>query len=168
MVDAFEPPRLLALGARRHAGGGPEGVLTDPEGNPFRVAEEPATYGGTGPLAALTLDSADPERDVAFWAWLTGWTEVTESDRVVRVLRHRSGRGPVLELQPEQNPQGATKNRLHLDVRLEAGESQDAAAEGIAERGGDVLRVDWGELPWWPSTDPSGNEFCVLPVSSGA
>ncbi|QIK68041.1 VOC family protein [Nocardioides sp. HDW12B] len=163
-----EVERLLALGARRRADGASEDVLTDPEGNPFRLAEEAASYAGTGPLAAVTLDSADTDRDVAFWAWLTGWTEVPALGPGTRTLRHPSGRGPALELRPERNPQGASKNRMHLDVRLEAGEVQDDAADGIAARGGDVLRVDWGELPWRPYTDPSGNEFCVLPVSSGA
>ena len=158
-----EVERLLALGARRLEDAS-EARVADPESNPFHVTDETTAYAGSGPIAALTLDSADPERDLAFWGWLTGWTEVGE--REVATLRHPSGRGPVLELRPERSPQGTTKNRLHLDVRLEPGESQEVVAQGIVERGGDVLRVDWGELPWRPYTDPSGNELCVLPVAS--
>jgi hypothetical protein len=78
-------------------------------------------------------------------------------------------RGPLLELCPEPSPKGAAKNRLHLDVRLEAGEDADDVATGIAERGGrEQFHPEWGELPWRFYTDPSGNEFCVLPAASHA
>ena len=42
-------------------------VLADPEGGAFCVMEERAAYVGTGPIAALPLDSADPARDAEFW-----------------------------------------------------------------------------------------------------
>jgi hypothetical protein len=108
-------------------------VLADPEGNPCCVMEERAVYADTGPVAALPLDSADPERDALFWSWLTGWTRAAG---VTPSLRHPSLRGLLLELCPEESRKGATKNRLHLDVRLEAGDDPDAVAAGIAERGG--------------------------------
>jgi len=162
--------RLLALGARpADAGleGGPEdaarAVLTDPEGNVCGLLDERDAAPGTGPLAALTLDSADPDRDVAFWSWLTGWTAVPGAPRS---LRHPSGLGPVLRLRPEAVPKGPTKNRLHLDVRLEAGEDPDEVAAAVARRGGRELHLGWGELPWRHHADPSGNEFCVLPARS--
>jgi hypothetical protein len=160
-----EVDRALALGARHldiGQGDVPWVVLADPEGNPFCVMEERPAYADSGPVAALPLDSADPDRDAEFWAWLTGWTAVRGP--ASRSLRHPSLRGPVLELCPEEGPKGAAKNRLHLDVRLEAGEEPDRVESAILERGGDVLRVDWGELPWRSYTDPSGNEFCVLPA----
>ena len=139
-------------------------VLADPEGNPCCVMEDRAAYADTGPLAALPLDSADPDTDAEFWSWLTGWVEVTGV--APRSLRHPSLRGPLLELCPEVAPKGATKNRLHLDVRLDAGDDPDAVAVGIAERGGRELHPSWGELPWRLYADPSGNEFCVLPARS--
>jgi len=41
----------------------------------------------------------------------------------------------------------------------------DVVEAGIAERGGTRLHhPEWGELPWRSYTDPSGNEFCVLPA----
>jgi hypothetical protein len=83
----------------------------------------------------------------------------------LRSLRHPSLLGPLLELCPERAPKGPTKNRLHLDVRLETGDDPDGVAASIAERGGGKLhRPEWGELPWRSYTDPSGNEFCVLPA----
>lgn len=159
--------RLLALGAG-HAdigqGDVPWVVLADPEGNPFCVMEERATYADVGPLAALPLDVADPDRDLAFWSWLTGWMPVEGGDPAPPALRHPSLRGPVLELCPETAPKRQDKNRMHLDVRLEPGDDADMVADGIAERGGRELRPDWGDLPWRVFQDPSGNEFCVLPA----
>jgi catechol 2,3-dioxygenase-like lactoylglutathione lyase family enzyme len=67
--------RLLDLGAEHvdtGRGAVPRVVLADPEGNAFRVVER-EDHRGTGPIAALPLDSADPERDAAFWAGTTGW-----------------------------------------------------------------------------------------------
>jgi hypothetical protein len=156
--------RLLALGAT-HADIGqgqvPWVVLADPQGNPFCVMEERAAYVDTGPLAALPLDVADPDRERRFWAWLTGWVPVEGSGLLS--LQHPSRRGPLLELAPEMEPKGPAKNRVHLDVRLEPGDDADAVAREIADRGGRELHFDWGDLPWRHFADPSGNEFCVLP-----
>lgn len=157
--------RLLGLGARHldiGQGDVPWVVLADPAGNPCCVMEERATYADTGPIAALPLDSADPVRDAEFWSWLTGWTE--SPGLAPRSLRHPSMKGPLLELCSEPSPKGTARNRLHLDVRLEAGDDPDGVAAGIAERGGHELHPGWGELPWRSYADPSGNEFCVLPA----
>lgn len=165
--QAEQVERLLALGARHLDIGQrdvPWVVLADPEGNACCVLEDRAEYAGSGPLAALPLDSADPDRDAAFWAWLTGWTDVPGT--ALRSLRHPSGRGPLVELCPERAAKGPAKNRLHLDVRLEAGDDADDVAAGIAERGGRELHLGWGDLPWRHYTDPSGNELCVLPARS--
>lgn len=156
--------RLLGLGAR-HAdigqGDVPWVVLADAEGNPFCVVEEREAYVDTGPIAALPLDSADPERDGELWGWLTGWAPAPGAAPVS--LRHPSGLGPLLELCDEAQPKGPGKNRLHLDVRLEPGEYPDQVARGIAERGGREVDYGWGTLPWRLYVDGSGNEFCVLP-----
>jgi hypothetical protein len=157
--------RLLGLGARRldiGQGDVPWVVLADPEGNPCCVLEAHAAYADTGPLAALPLDSAEPDRDAQFWSWLTGWTDAVGV--APRSLRHPSLLGPFLELRPEHTTKARAKNRLHLDVRLEPGEDPDAVAASIAERGGRRLQPERVELPWRIYADPSGNEFCVLPA----
>lgn len=164
-AQAEQVQRLLALGARHldiGQGDVPWVVLADPDGNPFCVMEDRPEYVDTGPVAALPVDSADPDRDAVFWSWLTGWTDVVAS--APRALRHPSRRGPLLELCPESEPKGTGKNRLHLDVRLEAGDDPDEVAAGIAQRGGRELHPAWGDLPWRVYTDPSGNELCVLPA----
>jgi predicted enzyme related to lactoylglutathione lyase len=165
--QAAEVDRLLLLGARHldiGQGDVPWVVLADPEGNPFCVMEERAAYIDSGPVAALPLASADPDRDADFWSWLTGWTEARSA--APRSLRHPSRRGPLLELCAQRAPKGPTKNRLHLDVRLELGEDPDQVAAAVTKRGGWELHPQWGELPWRLYADPSGNEFCVLPASS--
>ena len=157
--------RLLGLGARHLDIGQrdvPWVVLADPEGNPFCVMEDRAAYVGTGPVAALPLESADPDRDAAFWTWLTGWVEV--GGYAPRSMRHPSLRGPLFELCLQRSAKGTAKNRVHLDVRLEADDDADGVTAGILARGGAALhRPQWGDLPWRSFTDPSGNELCVLP-----
>ncbi len=157
--------RLLGLGARHLDIGQrdvPWVVLGDPESNPFCVMEDRAVYVDTGPIAALPLDSADPDRDVVLWAWLTGWTAAPGA--APHSLRHPSRRGPLLELCPEEVPKGDGKNRIHLDIRLEAGDDTDEIVRGIDERGGREVFHDWGDLPWRVFVDGSGNEFCLLPA----
>jgi predicted enzyme related to lactoylglutathione lyase len=157
--------RALALGASHldiGQGTVPWVVLADPEGTPFCVMEERPEYGTSGAIAAMPLDSADPARDAAFWAEVSGWVPV--GSPTSGVLRHPSGRGPLLELCPEPGPKTAGKNRLHLDIRLEAGDDSDAVLARVIELGGTVVRHDWGELPWQVVTDPSGNELCLLPA----
>ena len=156
--------RLIGLGARHldiGQGDVPWVVLADVEGNPFCVMEDRAEYVDTGPIAALPLDSSDPDRDAELWSWLTGWTPVPGAGLLS--LRDPSRRGPLLELCPELAPHGPGKNRLHLDVRLERGDDADEVARGIAERGGSEFNPDWGDLPWRSYLDGSGNVFCVLP-----
>jgi hypothetical protein len=140
-------------------------VLADPEGNPFCVMEERPEYATSGPLAALPLDSADPARDAAFWAELSGWQPV--SSAMPAALRHPSGRGVLLELcqEPSTAPPGL-KSRLHLDIRLETGDDEDAVVARVVELGGREFDADWGELPWRVVTDPSGNVLCLLPARS--
>lgn len=158
--------RLLAIGATPldiGQGDVPWTVLADVEDNPFCVMEDRPEYTGTGPIAALPIDSSDPERDATFWSWLTGWARLPGVPAPWAAVRHPSLRGPLLELGPEDQPKGAAKNRMHLDVRPEADDDPDAVVAGILERGGRELDHDWGDLPWRVFLDPSGNEFCVLP-----
>jgi hypothetical protein len=167
--QAAEVERLLGLGAQHLDIGQrdvPWVVLADPEGNPCCVMDDREVFAGTGPIVALPLDSADPDRDTAFWSWLTGWTDATGG--TTGALRHPSQRGFYLALCQEPAPKGDVKNRMHLDVRLETGDDPDDVAAQIAEHGGRELQLGWGDLPWRHYADPSGNEFCVLPAPSGS
>jgi hypothetical protein len=157
--------RLLGLGATPAdigQGDVPWAVLADPEGNAFCVMEDREAYCGTGPIAALPLDSADPERDAAFWAGITGWVPFDGVAGLVS-LRHPSGAGPLLELCPEPEPRRG-KSRLHLDVRADH-EDGDPVPRVTGMGARQLTRQ--GELPWIVFADPSGNEFCVLPPPRG-
>ena len=156
--------RLLSLGATRAdigQGDVPWVVLADPDGNAFCVMEERAAYRGTGPIAALPLDSADPERDGAFYAALTGWVPAEGVGLVS--LRHPSLRGPLLEVCPEHGPK-VRQNRTHLDVRPEPGGPDQAGMVELAlSLGATRATEDWAQgHSWVVMRDPSGNEFCVL------
>ncbi len=152
--------RLLDLGAE-HAdigqGAVPWTVLVDPEGNAFCVLEDREVHRDTGPVAALPLDSADPDRDAAFWTEITGWTPWAQTPGAT-ALRHPSGVGPLLELCHEPEPKRG-KNRLHLDVRPDAGD--DHIVERVLARGATPLTGS-SDHPWRVFADPSGNEFCIL------
>ena len=156
--------RLLGLGARHldiGQGDVPWVVLADPEGHAFCVMEERAAYRDTGPVAAVPVRGDDAERDAAFWASLTGWEPYDGS--APASLRHPSGRGAILEFFPGSGPKEG-KNRLHLDVRLEPGEEPSAVVARVVAQGARPVEHDWGSLPWTVLTDPSGNEFCILPA----
>lgn len=152
--------RLLALGAR-HADVGqgqvPWVVLEDPGGGAFCVVPERDAHAGAGPVAALLLDSADPARDAAFWAEITGWVPTRSTGDAV-ALHHPGGAGPRLELWPEPEPKRG-KNRVHLDVRREDGDGD--VLEHLLDLGATSLSAP-GDHPWLVFADPSGNELCVL------
>lgn len=115
-------------------------------------------------LVEIALESADVERDLAVWTWLTAWAPVPGG------LRHPSGAGPLLRIVPESAPAGPLKNRAHLDLRLSAENDPDAAAAELVRRGGREVTDD-PTLPWRVFEDPSGNVLCMLaapPVSDGA
>ena len=165
--------RLTTLGAApADVGQGdvPWFVLTDPEGGAFCVMEDrPAYRSCSGPVAALPLDSADPERDAAFYAAVTGWVPAPElAEEGFAVLRHPAGVGPLLELCPEPEAKRG-KNRIHLDVRRDPDDADDAdgTVARLRDLGATSLSAP-GDLPWLVFADPSGNELCVLsPAGSG-
>ncbi len=161
--------QVLSLGGRHLDIGQrdvPWVVMADPEGNPFCVMEARPEYAVSGPLSSLPLDSADVERDTRFWSELSGWVPAESS--MSSALRHPSGRGVLLELCPELSPKPAdAKNRVHLDLRLEASDDADEAVTRILDLGGSEFHHDWGDLPWRVFRDPSGNEVCLLPARQG-
>ena len=131
--------RLLGLGATPadiRQGDVPWVVLADPEGNTFCVMDEREAYRGTGALASLVLEGADPERDADFWAVATGWERV--SGLTAASLRHPSGSGPLLEFLPESGPKRG-KNRMHLDVR--PGPDDGPVAAAVEDVGEDVAQL---------------------------
>jgi len=153
--------RLLGAGARRAdigQGDVPWEVLADPEGMLFCVLEPRPVYAGTGAVAAVVLQAADPESLADFWSAATGWQR---SDTELVALRSPSG-GPFLELSPVSSSASGSGHRLHLDVRPRPGCPQDDEVARLRALGAAPLDVGQGDVPWVVLSDPEGNPFCVL------
>jgi len=136
-------------------------VLADPEGNEFCILEPREVYAGTGPVAAIVMDCADPAAEARFWAQAAGWPVTQAADNIVG-LRSLSGAGPFLELL--RVPGGSTvKDRLHPDVAPFRGETVAAEAARLVRAGASPADVGQGdEVTWTVLADPEGHEFCVL------
>ena len=155
--------RLLSLGATRAdigEGDVPFEVLADPEGNEFCVLEPRPVYAGTGPVAAVVVDSADPVSQARFWSRAAGWVPHQE-DANFASLRSPSEVGPFLEFL--RTPDAKTvKDRIHLDVRPYPGEDHLAEASQLRDLGAVPADIGQGDVSWVVLADPEGNEFCVL------
>ncbi|MEO3875276.1 VOC family protein [Nonomuraea sp. B12E4] len=155
--------RLKELGATpADVGQGdvPWAVLADPEGNVFCVLEPREIYQGTGPIAAVVVDCADPRAMARFWDEALDWTLHEVTDDHAR-LRSAKGVGPYLEF---LRTSGAKPmwNRVHLDLLPFPMEDQKAEVARLRALGATDADVGQGDVPWKVLADPEGNEFCVL------
>ncbi len=155
--------RLRELGARPAdigQGDVPWVVLADPEGNEFCVLEPREVYAGTGPVAAILIDCADPAGLAQFWAEAAGWP-VAYAEAHICGLRSPAGTGPYLEfLRSDDRKQ--VKDRLHPDVAPHRGEDPAAEVARLRRLGAVPADVGQGDVSWTVLADPEGNEFCVL------
>ena len=156
--------RAVELGGRPAdigQGDVPWAVMADPEGNEFCVLEPREEYRGTGPVAAIVTDCADPMALAQFWAAAASW-RIERADEHFAGLRSPAGVGPYLEFLRVPGEK-AVKNRWHPDVAPQRGE--DAASEVARLRGAGATPADvgqGGQVSWTVLADPEGNEFCVL------
>jgi hypothetical protein len=161
--QAAQVTRLLSLGAARAdvgQGDVPWEVLADPEGNEFCVLEPRPVYAGTGPVAAVVVDCADPVAQARFWSRAAGWVP-QQVDAGFAALRSPSETGPFLEFL--RTPDTKTvKNRIHPDVRPYPGEDYLDEARQLRDLGAVPADVGQGNVRWVVLADPEGNEFCVL------
>lgn len=140
----------------------------------------------------VTLDCADPHELAAWWAETLGWELEPTDEGFIRQMieagqateadtRQWRGElwwesGAALRLPDagavagcrrmlcQKVPEGKTvKNRMHLDLRVEAaGGDLDAAREALLARGAAFLyEASQGPFRWYTMTDPEGNEFCL-------
>ena len=155
--------KVLGLGAARvdiGQGDVPWVVLADPEGNEFCVLEPRTGYRDTGPVAAVVIDSPDPEAGAGFWALAAGW-EPHAGEPDFWSLRSPAGAGPFLEFLRSADPK-VVKNRLHVDVAPPSGGDVRAEAARLAGAGARPVDIGQGQVSWVVLADPQGNEFCVL------
>jgi predicted enzyme related to lactoylglutathione lyase len=161
--QAAQVARLTGLGARPAdigQGDVPWVVLADPEGNELCVLDPREEYAGTGAVAAIVVDAADPAALARFWAEAAGWSLV-ETTGWSASLRAPSGTGPFLELIKVPDPK-RVKNRLHLDVAPYRGDDHAAEVARLRDLGATPADVGQGDVPWVVLADPEGNELCVL------
>jgi hypothetical protein len=158
--------RLLAAGASRVDVGQadvPWVVLADPEGNELCVLEPREEHAGSGPLAAVVVDAADPAGLAPFWAAASGWPQDDRDDGVVS-FRPPGAAGPALELVlVPVTDRKVAKNRVHVDVAPFAGDDHAAEVARLVALGAHPVDVGQGpDVTWEVLADPEGNELCVL------
>ncbi|MFD8008802.1 VOC family protein [Streptomyces sp. NPDC058955] len=135
-------------------------VMADPEGNEFCVLEPRPVYRGTGPIAAVVVDCADPREMARFWGAATDWTVHEVTDEVAS-LRSARGVGPYLEFIRTPDAKSVW-NRVHLDVRPYPGDDPAAEEARLRALGATDPDFDGASVPWTVLADPEGNEFCLL------
>ncbi|MER7454239.1 VOC family protein [Nocardia beijingensis] len=159
--------RALALGARSiniGQGAVPWAVLADPEGNEFCVLEPREEYVDTGSVAAIVVDTRDPQRLAEFWSAATGWPSTRRGERLAG-LRAPTGLGSWLEF--VRTPDAGTgRTRLRLD--LTSFPADDRAAEVARLHAAGATSIDRGAPVPDRDTDlvladPELNEFRLLP-----
>jgi predicted enzyme related to lactoylglutathione lyase len=111
-------------------------------------------------LHHVVVDTHDLPGLARFWAQVLGWSVLSE--REGEVVIGPSVDAPVgMCFMPSPDAK-QTKNRLHLDLTVEA-DQREAEVERILGLG--ARRVDIGQRgdeSWDVFADPEGNEFCVV------
>ncbi|AVH22562.1 VOC family protein [Nocardia cyriacigeorgica] len=154
--------RAMALGARAvdiGQGAVPWTVLADPEGNEFCVLEPREEYVDTGAVAAIVVDTFDPQRLAQFWSVASGWP-ISRAGSPVTGLRSPTGLGSWLEfVETSEAKQG--RNRLRLDVAAFPADDPTAEVARLRAAGARTIEPSGAE-PGLPLADPETNEFYLL------
>lgn len=111
---------------------------------------------------AIDLDVADKERAATFWCAVLGYERFGSAAQYCSIQPPEGTSGPKFILQEVAEPKVA-KNRMHIDLDLDAGVDLAAEVERIVGLG---ATKQWGPVEelgmcWVTLADPDGNEFCV-------
>ena len=124
----------------------------------------PTRYGGRGDTAlAVLLDCADLDRAAEFWGAALGYVAMPKGpgSGPYRVLLPADGNG--IELLLQQVPESkATKNRMHLDLRVLDLDAEVSRLIALGARYAAEEPLQNNRWVWYVLLDPDGNEFCVL------
>ncbi|WP_067501665.1 VOC family protein [Actinoplanes sp. TFC3] len=155
--------KVLGLGAKRvDVGQGDVSwtVLADPEGNEFCVLDWRDPTPGTGPIASVAVDCADPEAMARFYSEAMGWTVHKTNDQSA-ALRSAAGVGPYLQFLRTPDAKNGW-NRVHLDLRPYPEDDLEVEAGRLRKLGATDIDLDDSDIRWKVLADPEGNEFCLL------
>jgi hypothetical protein len=131
-------------------------VYADREGNEFCLLKPRDRYIDSGAVAAIVVDSGDPEALAAFWSTVTGW-EIVERDPACVSLRAPEKVGPFLEFtrvadrDPEPGP-------VLLGLESYWPHQHDGDLARLVELGANVMCRNESHTIL---ADPEGNEFRV-------
>lgn len=117
----------------------------------------------------VTMDCADPKRLATFWSELLGYRSIGAVAQYASIGPDGATDGPKLIFQ-QVAEEKVGKNRLHLDIDLEAGVSLEPEVERAVSLGARRVRDDVVEehgLRWQVLADPEGNEFCIVAAADG-
>lgn len=136
----------------------------------------------------VTFDAKNPHELAAWWAETLGWdVEPSHPEFIQKMIDegHATAADTVLvngvlhwkegaAVNPPAGSPGVrilfqlteeskvSKDRIHLDLRLDPAEDRDALRAKLQERGAKFLwEANQGPHSWWTMADPEGNEFCV-------
>lgn len=111
---------------------------------------------------AIVIDAADPDALRDFWTAATGYVEFGAAGPYRSAVPADGAPGPKLVFQGVDDPQTATKNRLHLDIVVgDEIEEEAARLVGLGASRVTELIAEVG-TSWVVLADPEGNEFCLV------
>jgi predicted enzyme related to lactoylglutathione lyase len=111
-------------------------------------------------LKMLSIDSADAEKDAAFWSAALGWP-ITQSGEGYAMLDgpdHALGFGTVEGFTPPEWPNVGGSKQFHFDLGVD---DLAAAEERLVGLGATVPNDQPGGDRWRVLLDPSGHPFCL-------
>lgn len=134
----------------------------------------------------VTVDCTDPHVLADWWSDALGWEVEPSDEAFIRqmvaaghaqeqdttthdgvlvwkegaALRRPDGAGPRLLFQLVPEPK-VGKNRLHLDVRVPAGQGEAEVARLVAAGATRLYDGRQGPHTWVTLADPEGNELCI-------
>lgn len=113
---------------------------------------------GIGELGYIIVDCQDNVRLASFWSDVLG-LEITQRSHPYIDLAPSADSAPIISFQQVAEPK-ITKNRLHLDVKVD---DLRLATEQIQAIGGRLLQECLKEpFEWRVMADPEDNEFCLV------
>ena len=111
---------------------------------------------------AIVIDAADPDALRDFWVPAMGYEPFGAAGPYRSATPPGGEAGPKLVFQQVDDPQTATKNRLHIDIIV--GDEIASEVERLVSLGASTITelVEEVGTSWIVMADPEGNEFCLV------